>query len=404
MATSALHQHHQHLQHLPYDSVDLDSYINYEQTAYLSPTPSSASSSAHHQLQQQQAKQIQPSQPLSHSPPTSLQQQQQQQQQALFSAPSHQYDAFKQQTGIPMGALPDTMAMTGVTYSLGGATFAYPPDAMMAMPPQQAPAEYIYPPRFPPSLPLSGDSDMSDMEPSSQTTMHGLSLPPSQTPVKAEFVDPNALGGHELSPVMPPASNQLGRVYPGIHQQQAARAKAAQQLRQQEMVRRQQQQQQQHQQQQQQHQQSPQSQHSASSSQQQAGQQQPPQQQQKSEEQPQQPQQQQQQPQSQDSRQAEPTRQAIRSQAKPRSDPVVEERISRLLQQMRQSSTASADDMQTPTPSLPHVPKLKKDEDDMDEDERLLASEEGKKLSSKERRQLRNKVSARAFRSRRKGT
>lgn len=38
----------------------------------------------------------------------------------------------------------------------------------------------------------------------------------------------------------------------------------------------------------------------------------------------------------------------------------------------------------------------------MDEDEKLLASEEGKKLSSKERRQLRNKVSARAFRSRRK--
>jgi len=45
---------------------------------------------------------------------------------------------------------------------------------------------------------------------------------------------------------------------------------------------------------------------------------------------------------------------------------------------------------------------MKKDEEDMDEDERLLASEAGKKLSSKERRQLRNKVSARAFRSRRK--
>ncbi|KAK8152874.1 hypothetical protein BKA80DRAFT_285400 [Phyllosticta citrichinensis] len=45
---------------------------------------------------------------------------------------------------------------------------------------------------------------------------------------------------------------------------------------------------------------------------------------------------------------------------------------------------------------------MKKDEEEMDEDERLLASEEGKKLSSKERRQLRNKVSARAFRSRRK--
>lgn len=39
----------------------------------------------------------------------------------------------------------------------------------------------------------------------------------------------------------------------------------------------------------------------------------------------------------------------------------------------------------------------------MDEDEKLLNSEEGKKLPSKERRQLRNKVSARHFRSRRKG-
>ncbi|KAF3481095.1 uncharacterized protein GIQ15_03854 [Arthroderma uncinatum] len=51
---------------------------------------------------------------------------------------------------------------------------------------------------------------------------------------------------------------------------------------------------------------------------------------------------------------------------------------------------------------LPQPAKYRKDEQDMDEDERLLASEEGKKLSSKERRQLRNKVSARAFRSRRK--
>lgn len=60
--------------------------------------------------------------------------------------------------------------------------------------------------------------------------------------------------------------------------------------------------------------------------------------------------------------------------------------------------------MEDGSQGLPHhnIPRLKKDEEDMDEDERLLASEEGKKLSSKERRQLRNKVSARAFRSRRK--
>jgi len=85
-------------------------------------------------------------------------------------------------------------------------------------------------------------------------------------------------------------------------------------------------------------------------------------------------------------------------------DPHVEESISRLLNRMRQSSTLSAgdDDDASPSGGMSNMPRLKRDEDDMDEDERLLNSEEGKKLSSKERRQLRNKVSARAFRSRRK--
>ena len=89
------------------------------------------------------------------------------------------------------------------------------------------------------------------------------------------------------------------------------------------------------------------------------------------------------------------------------SDPAVEERISRLLDQMRHSSNASADAESAAVLSMEQeaarISRMKKDEEDMDEDERLLASEEGKKLSSKERRQLRNKVSARAFRSRRKG-
>lgn len=89
------------------------------------------------------------------------------------------------------------------------------------------------------------------------------------------------------------------------------------------------------------------------------------------------------------------------------ADPVVEARISRLLNQMRQSSVASSNDEDTATTTTngnsTQSMRMRKDEEDMDEDERLLASEEGKKLSSKERRQLRNKVSARAFRSRRKG-
>lgn len=79
----------------------------------------------------------------------------------------------------------------------------------------------------------------------------------------------------------------------------------------------------------------------------------------------------------------------------------LEESVDKIINSLRihkASSTARSPSV------LPNIPKLKKkDEDEMDEDERLLASEEGKKLTSKERRQLRNKVSARAFRSRRKG-
>ncbi|GAB0136055.1 BZIP-type transcription factor mbz1 [Epichloe bromicola] len=81
------------------------------------------------------------------------------------------------------------------------------------------------------------------------------------------------------------------------------------------------------------------------------------------------------------------------------TDPIVEQKITQLLKSMRAKPAGADDDDQSVNNNLP---RAKKDEEDMDEDERLLASEEGKKLSSKERRQLRNKVSARAFRSRRK--
>jgi HD-GYP domain-containing protein (c-di-GMP phosphodiesterase class II) len=83
-----------------------------------------------------------------------------------------------------------------------------------------------------------------------------------------------------------------------------------------------------------------------------------------------------------------------------------EETISRIMHKIRQdgqNSSLSSQSEGSNQSLLPHIVRMKKDEEDMDEDERLLASEEGKKLTSKERRQLRNKVSARAFRSRRKG-
>lgn len=141
-------------------------------------------------------------------------------------------------------------------------------------------------------------------------------------------------------------SAPIQRMYPGIHSQQAAEAKAAQAQKQQEMLNLQQQ------------------------------------------------------PKQIPGQRPLPTQAPKASAAK---DPHVEESITRLLNRMRQGSAGSAEDSSPTNSGMSGVVRPKKEEDDMDEDERLLASEEGKKLSSKERRQLRNKVSARAFRSRRKG-
>ena len=161
-----------------------------------------------------------------------------------------------------------------------------------------------------------------------------------------DFVDPSTIQQEEVPAV---------RLYPGMHQQQAALAKAqqaaqqaAQQQRQQQQIALQRQAQMQAQQQQQQ--------------------------------------------------------QRGRKTSSPLSDARTEETIQRVVAQIRADSQNAALASQDANGNvLPHIIRAKKDEDDMDEDERLLASEEGKKLSSKERRQLRNKVSARAFRSRRKG-
>lgn len=155
------------------------------------------------------------------------------------------------------------------------------------------------------------------------------------------FVDPSNISSQEEQPKI--------RYYPGMHQQ-AAIAKAqqqAQQQRQQQVLQQQQQ----------------------------------PQQKQQSSEQP---------------RASNSSRKSVTP-----IDARTEETIARVVNQIRQNSSF-ASDAGSPTNSS-MLSKMKKDEEDMDEDERLLNSEEGKKLSSKERRQLRNKVSARAFRSRRKG-
>lgn len=245
-----------------------------------------------------------------------------------LSGPSHNYGLYKQQTGIPQGAVASTLAVnqqmntynfeSGYLSGIGGDEFDF----------NTAPTRTG---SFNPS-----DLDMEFQSPDSEPAYF---YPESSSP---EFVNPSAIGS-----VLPTQTGNVGRLWPGMHQQQAAIAKAqAQQKQQQALI----------------------------------------------------------QQQRQNAMGAQP-----RQQQRPRAshgptDPIVEEKISQLLNSMRQNSVESNEDGHTPNAgNMSHSQRMRKDEEEMDEDERLLASEEGKKLSSKERRQLRNKVSARAFRSRRKG-
>lgn len=302
---------------------DLDSFINFDQLAYTSADavrPKVALASQPSVTSSEYARDARSASFASNG-----------QSPIAFQAPSHHYEEHRQQTGLPPGALSMTYNQVSPMGFANGAQQGYQMNGeMMAghIKRDDAPFDFNTAPRNPSEMDIESDS----MNPAPYF------LPTN--PNKSQYVDPNALGGHELAQAGP--STQVGRMYPGMHQQQAAMAKAQQQ-KQDEMIR----------QQQVQH------------------------------------------------RGVEDGQNALPRSGRV-SDPVLDERISRLLQHMKQTAAAAGD--ASPSPSaMPQMAKLKKDEADMDEDERLLASEEGKKLSSKERRQLRNKVSARAFRSRRKG-
>ncbi|EJT76499.1 hypothetical protein GGTG_06418 [Gaeumannomyces tritici R3-111a-1] len=241
-----------------------------------------------------------------------------------LSGPSHDYDMYKQQTGIVPGALATTLAVNqNNTQITGYSSFNI--------------EEY---------LGMSNPDFDFNTSPSQQTVDMDMEFdsPADNSFFFGSTVNPSIIGGQDsqgLPSPSPLSSSASGptRVWPGMHQQQAALAKAqAQQKIQQQII--------------------------------QQRQQPPPQ----------------------------PAKHQ-RSKSNQPSDPIVEQKITQLLNSMR--AKPSNGDSQSQSPVL-HPPRSKKDEEDMDEDERLLASEEGKKLTSKERRQLRNKVSARAFRSRRK--
>ncbi|KAF1954786.1 hypothetical protein CC80DRAFT_517376 [Byssothecium circinans] len=234
--------------------------------------------------------------------------------------PSHEYGRFKQQTGLPSGSISGIGPSNNAGFSMYSSTGL---DEMSLMGDSSMMGGW--------NSGIGMDMDMMSSQPA-------YFYPSNDASQSSDYVDPSAITQEEVQNV---------RVWPGMHQQQAALARAqaqAQQQRQQQLV------------------------------------------------------QQRQQQAAQQSRQ-----QHSRKSSSPLSDAQTEETIARVVNQIRQqsqnSALAAAESQQN---VLPHVIRAKKDEDEMDEDERLLASEQGKKLSSKERRQLRNKVSARAFRSRRK--
>jgi hypothetical protein len=234
--------------------------------------------------------------------------------------PSHEYDRFKQQTGLPPGSIAGLNPSYNSGYSMYSSTGL---DEMSLMGDSTMMGGW--------NSGIGMDMDMTMSQPA-------YFFPSNDASPADDFVDPSAITQEEVQNV---------RVWPGMHQQQAALAKAQAQAQQQRQQQLQQQRQQQASQQQQ--------------------------------------------------------KRPRNSSTSPLSDAQTEETIARVVNQIRQQSQNSALAAAESGNLLPNVIRAKKDEDDMDEDERLLASEEGKKLSSKERRQLRNKVSARAFRSRRKG-
>lgn len=248
-----------------------------------------------------------------------------------LTGPSHQYDLYKQQTGIVPGALANTLQVNQNNAHIGAGYQQFDIDAYFAN------MDDGFDFNASPSQPTMGGSEV-DMEFESPSAEQQSIFFTEST------VNPNAIGGQEAHglPSPPGMLNQsnVGRMWPGMHQQAALAKAQAQQRQQQQIIAQQQQQRANHH----------------------AKQQQRP-------------------------KAAQPT------------DPIVEQKITQLLNSMRAKPSAPLSDSNSP---LMNLPRSRKEEDDMDEDERLLASEEGKKLSSKERRQLRNKVSARAFRSRRK--
>ncbi|TVY31347.1 BZIP-type transcription factor, partial [Lachnellula occidentalis] len=299
-------------------------FSGYEQVSYSSPSISPSATKSEFLTK-----------PVSNTPPTMPPSQ------PSLSGPSHNYDLYRQQTGIPQGAVANTLAVNSSNAHINS-QYGYSDGYLSGLSPNDEFVDFNTAPARNGSFNPS-DIDMEFDSPNPEPAF----FYPEQS--SNEFVDPSAIGAsHDGLPVSSGPTthtSNVGRLWPGMHQQQALAKAQAQQKQQQQIIQQQ--------------------------------------------------------------RQNAMAGQARQSSQRPRAshpptDPIVEEKISQLLNSMRQNSVGTEDNNSHSPDNMSHAHRMRKDEEEMDEDERLLASEEGKKLSSKERRQLRNKVSARAFRSRRK--
>ncbi|KAK5740947.1 hypothetical protein LTR17_004301 [Elasticomyces elasticus] len=264
-----------------------------------------------------------------------------------FNGPSHDYHQYKQQVGLPVGSMANLPPMNSQMFD--GYNSGIGDMGMDSMGGWSS------------GIDIDLDADMSMDFNNPQSAMPAMFFPPPVNDNASDnFINPNTIGGQDE------LTSSVGRLWPGMHSEQARQAAMQKAQQSQAMQQRQQKLQAQH----------AQYRHASNAS----------------------------------SSQAQPTQAPVSSGSSSNghskrpsnvTEPHVEESISRLLNQMRNNSNMN-DDEGSPSDMLPHIARMKKDEEEMDEDERLLNSDEGKKLSSKERRQLRNKVSARAFRSRRK--
>ncbi len=152
-------------------------------------------------------------------------------QQPVMAGPSHQYDQYKQQTGIVPGALATTFAVNQNNAQIAGGYSNFSLD-FLGMPSPDDLFDFNAQ-ESSPDMDMDFDSPAT-AGPADPADPAGFFFEPT--------VNPTALAGHDASPTLPSPpvlqsqSASAGRVWPGMHQQAALAKAQAQQKQQQQII------------------------------------------------------------------------------------------------------------------------------------------------------------------------